>query len=193
MPRTIFGNVSLSVAIVVADASQVAKQLARGNRRFFLGKCRTIFLDGNVEVQFTLLPELQDGGGGDRFGNGPQAKERGRGHGSRILQISHAESRGPHWFTFEHDSCANSRHTVGGHETRNGRFNLQSFFWRQVLLLGCNHGSVDEEQSKQANDLTTEAVCLGESRYGFHGITSSASLSQRSCNGNSLGHAFRVY
>ena len=38
--------------------------------------------------------------------------------------------------------------------------------------------SAADEQGKQENEPAEESVGLGESRFGFHGITSSASLSQ---------------
>src|SRR2546422_9440547 len=94
MPCAIRGNISFSVAIVVADTSQMAKQLARGDRRLFRGKCRTIFLDGSVEVQFAVLPKLQDGSGGDRLCNVDKKKKRGREHRSKIFQIHPGASRG---------------------------------------------------------------------------------------------------
>src|SRR2546427_8605640 len=95
MPCAISGNISFSVAIVVADTSQMAKQLARGDWRLFLRKCRTIFLDGSVEVQFAVLPKLQNGSGGDRLGNGPKTKKGGRGHRSKNFPNPPAESRRP--------------------------------------------------------------------------------------------------
>ena len=76
MPGAILGDVAFSVAVVVADAAQMAKQLARGDGPFFLRKRGAVFLDGRVEVQFAVLPELQKGGGGDGFGKRSKPEER---------------------------------------------------------------------------------------------------------------------
>src|SRR3989442_7383713 len=95
MPCAISGNISFSVAIVVADTSQMAKQLARGDRRLFRWKCRTIFLDGSVEVQFAVLPKLQDGSGGDRLWKITKTEKRGRRHKSKNFPISPARSPRP--------------------------------------------------------------------------------------------------
>ena len=58
MPGTVFGNVSLSVAVVMTDASQMAEQFTRGDRPFFLRERRAVLLNGRIEIQFAALPEL---------------------------------------------------------------------------------------------------------------------------------------
>src|SRR5947207_2181591 len=97
---------------------------------------------------------------------------------SKILQIRHAESCGPCGFTFEDDGHPDPGHAVCRHETRNRFFDFGALLSRKTLLLRGDDRSAGEEQGEQANDLRSEAVGLGKSRTGLHGITSSASLSQ---------------
>jgi hypothetical protein len=86
----------------------MSEQLARRDGPLFLGKRRAILLHGRVKVQFPLLVKLQDGNGGNWFGNRPQTEEcprRGRGI---VFQIRHAKSRGPHGFAVQNYGRANA-------------------------------------------------------------------------------------
>src|SRR5260370_28060143 len=59
MAGTILGNVSFSVAVVMADASQVGKQTTRGNRPLFLWKHTAKLLAARVQGQISPPPKIE--------------------------------------------------------------------------------------------------------------------------------------
>src|SRR5712664_2471335 len=135
MPGAVFGNISFSALVVMANPPEVSEQLARRDGPFFLGKRRTILLHGRVEVQLSPLIKLQDSNGGNWFGNRPQTEERRRRGGSSVLQIRHAKSGGPHGFAVQNDRRANPGDAVGRHEAGNRFFNCRALFGGKTLLL----------------------------------------------------------
>ena len=76
MPGAVLGNVTFAVRMVMADSAEVAEEFSGGDGPFFLREFRAVFLHRGIEVQFAALPELQNSGGGDGFGDGAQAEER---------------------------------------------------------------------------------------------------------------------
>src|ERR1700674_3212556 len=182
MTGAVLGDVSFAVAVVVTDTSQMPQQCARGDRRFFLGKDRTILLDGRVEVQLAALPKLQNGDGGDGFGDGCHAEQRRGGRGSKVFQIRHTESRGPGGFTLQYDSHADSGHGVCRHETRNRLFDLHALFRGKAFLLRGSSHSAAEKQGQQAKDVGSKEVGSGKPSTRIHWTTSRReSIPNRGC------------
>ena len=124
----------------MANPSEVSEQLARRDGPFLLWKRRTILLDGRVEVQLSPL-KLQHGYGGNRFGDRSQTEEGRRRGGSRVFQIRHAKSGGPHGFAVQNYSRANAGDAVGRHEAGHRFFNCRALLGGKTLLLsgGASH------------------------------------------------------
>jgi len=120
----VVGDVALALIVVVANAGEVGEELARGDGGIFLREGRAIFLDGSVEVELAAFIELEDGYGGDRFGNGTEAVKRGGSCGGGVFEIRHAEAGGPDGLAVFHDGDGNAGNAVGGHEGGNGFFDL---------------------------------------------------------------------
>src|SRR6267143_4985301 len=135
MPGAVFGNISFSVLVVMANPSEVSKQLARRDGPLFLRKSRTILFYGCVEVQLSPLIELEDGYRGNRLGDRPQTEERGRRGGSIVFQIRHAKSRRPHGFAVQNYRGAKAGDAVCRQEAGNHFLNFRALFRGKVLLL----------------------------------------------------------
>ena len=75
MPGAVLGDVSFSVGVVMPDASQVAEQLAGGDRPLLLRKRRAVFLYGRIEVQLSAFEKLHHRRRRDGFGNRAQTEE----------------------------------------------------------------------------------------------------------------------
>ncbi len=131
----VLGHIAFSVRVVVANAAEMTKQLARGDGPFLLRKRRAIFLHRRVQVQFAALPKLKNGGRSNRLGDRTEAEER-RGSGGRgILQIGHPKSLGPAGLAFEDNCRRKARNAISGHEAGDGFFDFLAFFRRKPFLL----------------------------------------------------------
>ena len=51
-------RIVLRLGLVVPDAAKMSHHFARCNRLRFFGKCRAVFLDGSIEVEFAFLRQL---------------------------------------------------------------------------------------------------------------------------------------
>src|SRR6267143_4024979 len=136
MPGAVFGNISFSILVVMANPSEVSEQLARRDGPLFFWKRRTILFYRCIEVQLSPLIELQKGYRGNRFGDRSQTEERGRRGGSIVFQIRHAKSGGPNGFAVQNYRGANARDAVCRHEAGNHFLNFRTLFRGKVLLLG---------------------------------------------------------
>jgi len=81
---------------------------------------RAVFLHWGVEVEFAAFPELEDGGGGEGFGDGGQAKEGGGGGRDGVFKVGHAEADGPGGLTVEDYGDREARDVGGGLEVGDG-------------------------------------------------------------------------
>ena len=57
-----------------------------------------------VEVNFSGVAQLHDGGGGKQFAVGCHAEQGGRSHGSVRVDVGVAEAFGPHELLIVHDA-----------------------------------------------------------------------------------------
>src|ERR1700737_1895384 len=150
-----------------------------GDRRIFLREGRAIFLDGGVEIELAALEELQDGHGGDRFGNGPKAVQRGGSGGREIFEVGHAEAGGPDGLAMLHDRDGNAGDAAGGHEGGDSFFDFGALFYPKRLVLRKKNatGAERPNQGEQQRYDGSGPPERGSAICG-HGIASCESLPQ---------------
>ena len=99
---------------VVADAAEVAEELAHGDGPLLLREVGDVFLHLVVEVELTALGELQDGDGRHRLGDGGEAVGRLGVCGNLVLQIGVAVALDPDVAVFD-EADGERRRAVGRH------------------------------------------------------------------------------
>ena len=110
-------------------------------------------MDGGVEIELAAFIELQDGDGGDGLGDGAEAIERGGGCGRRVFEVGHAEAGGPDGLAVLHYGDGNAGNAIGGHEGRNGFFNLGALLGGEgVVLRGGGNGRNRYEEGGQQDE-----------------------------------------
>ena len=105
----------------VADPGLVAQQLPRGDGPRLFREAGHVALDGRVEVQASLLRELQDRGGGDRLGHRGQSVDGGRRGRHRVLDVGEAEPRRPAQLAVAHDRRREPGYAQALHGGQHGR------------------------------------------------------------------------
>src|SRR5258708_4968205 len=137
----------------------MSEELARSDGRIFLRGGGTIFLDGSVEVEVAAFVELEDGDGGDGLGDGAEAVKRGGNCGSGVFEVGHAEARGPDRLAVLHYGDGNAGNAIGGHEGRNGFFNLGALLGGEGgVLRGGGNGRDGYEQRREQEGKRTRRL-----------------------------------
>ena len=108
---------------VMPNATQMRQQLAGGDWRLFLGKCRAILLHRGIQVQFAALRELHRGHGGEGLRDGREPVECLGSCGHESFQVCHSESRRPDILAILDDGDREARGLISRHEFGYGLFN----------------------------------------------------------------------
>lgn len=123
---------------------------------------RAVFLHWGVEVEFAAFPELEDGGGGEGFGDGGQAEEGGGGGRDGVFEVGHAEAGGPEGLAVENQCDGDTRDAGGGHEVGGGLGNQRTFLRGECGLLGGGgdgHGEEEKNREKTGGQSCQDANC----------------------------------
>ncbi len=110
--------------LVMTNAAEVTEQHARGDEGALIGKCRAIFLDRRIEIDFVLLPELHGSDSGDGLGNGGESVEGIGGCRDGGFEVSETVAVGVDELAVLHESDGDSRGTGFLAEGFDGRVNF---------------------------------------------------------------------
>lgn len=129
------------------------------------------FLNFGVEIDFAALGKLEDGGGSDGFGDGPETEDSEGSCGDEIFQVGHGETLGPGQIAVLNDGGGNSGDAVRGHETGNGFFDAGALFRGERFGLRAKRNRYGSEQENVGGKESGEPAGFAGARAasGWHG------------------------